>query len=156
MNKREKFETFIKSTHFYAVGEQFDTVAILVRDEEDGGYIDANIHGAWLAYCAAVKDTYDELLAHVNAKLEGFETEDMPRPAAVVNWKPNADAHEVMKLEEFIEQCGLGNIIGEDGHFYYSDGERFSIHAPIEALPSNLQNAHPLWATHVAIIECGK
>ena len=45
---RDEFEQWIINTPFFGVGNR--TEEDLVRDPEDGGYLDAVVHGAWLAF----------------------------------------------------------------------------------------------------------
>lgn len=44
---REAFEAWVRSVPFFA---QWSGQGDLERDNEDGGYIDANVHAAWLAW----------------------------------------------------------------------------------------------------------
>lgn len=66
MNDREAFETWVCSQPFFAYNdpnEMFDE-----RDESDGGYIDCNLHSAWLAWnarSASAGSTGQEVLSKV-------------------------------------------------------------------------------------------
>lgn len=49
MTSREQFEAHIYSEPFYG----YQPGDVLERDEQDGGYIDAALHGHWLAWQAS-------------------------------------------------------------------------------------------------------